>query len=144
MTVIRPGDEFLREPYWQHLAEGTLHLNCCNDCGSAHHPPSPICPKCRSFNTGWKPATGKGTLKSFAVARHAVHPLLADQVPYVITLVDLEEGVRMVSGIPQGMEVDLKIGMPLECKVIRIDDRFALPYFLPVDGAGNVTTEVPD
>lgn len=134
MNVIRPGDEFLDQPYWRHLAEGTLHLNTCEDCGAAHHPPSPICPKCRSFNVGWKPASGKATLNSFAVARHPVHPSLKDQVPYTITLVDLEEGVRLVSGIPFGMEVDLKIGMPLECKVVKIDERFALPYFLPVEG----------
>ncbi|MBF9032674.1 nucleic acid-binding protein [Rhodobacterales bacterium HKCCE2091] len=136
MTVIRPSDEYLDQPFWKHLAAGTLHLNCCNDCGGAHHPPSPICPRCRSFDTGWKPASGRGTLKSFAVAEHPVHPMLADQVPYVITLVDLEEGVRMVSGIPKGTEAALEIGMALQCRVVRFDDRFALPYFLPVAGAG--------
>ena len=136
MTVIRPSDEFLDQPYWRHLAGGTLHLCCCNDCGSAHHPPAPICPECRSFNTGWKPASGRATLASFAVARHPVHPLLADQVPYIITLVDLEEGVRLVSGIPQGVKVDLKVGMPLQCKIVKFDDRFALPYFLPVSETG--------
>lgn len=129
---IRPGDEFLDQPYWRHLAEGTLHLNSCNDCGSSHHPPSPICPKCHSFNTGWKPASGKATLNSFAEALHPVHPALADKVPYFITLVDLEEGVRLVSGIPSGMEVELEVGMALECHVVKFDDRFALPYFLPV------------
>ncbi|EAU48639.1 Zn-ribbon domain-containing OB-fold protein [Salipiger bermudensis] len=136
MTVIRPSDEYLEQPYYRHLAEGTLHLNCCNDCGAAHHPPSPICPKCRSFNTGWKPASGRATLNSFAEARHAVHPMLGPKVPYVITLVDLEEGVRLVSGIPEGMRFDLKVGMPLECKVIRFDEAFALPYFLPVGEGG--------
>ncbi len=134
MTVIRPGDEFLDQPYWRYLAEGALHLNCCNECGSTHHPPSPVCPKCRSFDTGWKLATGRGTLNSFAEAFHAVHPLMADQVPYIITLVDLEEGVRLVSGIPQGMKVALRVGMPLRCTVISFDDRFALPYFLPIEG----------
>lgn len=134
MTVIRPADTYLDQPYWRHLASGTLHLNCCNDCGGAHHPPSPICPSCRSFNTGWKPAIGKGTLASYAVARHPVHPSLGDKVPYIITLVDLEEGVRLVSGIPEGMEVELHVGMALECKVVRFDDRFALPYFLPAEG----------
>lgn len=132
MTVIRPGDEFLDQPYWRYLAKGTLHLNTCDDCGAAQHPPSPICPKCRSFNMGWKPASGRATLNSYAEALHPVHPLLEDQVPYIITLVDLEEGVRLVSGIPRGMQVDLEVGMALRCKVVKFDDRFALPYFLPV------------
>lgn len=134
MTIIRPGDEFLGQPFWQHLAEGTLHLSTCEDCGRAHHPPSPICPSCRSFNIGWKPASGRATLNSFAVARHAVHPMLADQVPYTITLVDLEEGVRLVSGIPQGVDVELAIGMPLKCEVVKVDEKLSLAYFLPMDG----------
>ena len=132
MNIIRPSDEYLAQPYWQHLASGQLHLNCCNDCGAAHHPPSPICPQCRSFNTGWKPASGKATLNSFTEVRHPVHPLLESQVPYIVTLVDLEEGVRLVSGIPAGMKVSLEVGMPLECTVIQHDENFALPYFLPV------------
>ncbi len=72
-------------------------------------------------------------MNSFAEARHPVHPLLAPQVPYIITLVDLEEGVRLVSGIPHGMTVTLQIGMPLQCRVVRFDERFALPYFLPAE-----------
>ena len=131
MTIIRPSDEFLDMPYWRHLAGGTLHLNCCNYCGAARHPPGPICPKCRSFNGSWKPASGKATLHSFTEVRHAVHSLLAAAVPYTVTLVDLEEGVRLVSGIPPGRKVSLRVGMPLQCEVIKFDDKFALPYFVP-------------
>lgn len=132
MNIVRPGNEFLETPYWQHLAAGVLHLNCCEDCGSAHHPPSPICPKCRSFNVGWKPATGKAVLNSYTIVRHPVHPAFKDQVPYIVTLVDLEEGVRLVSGLPYGMDVELEVGMALECHVVQIDENFAIPYFLPV------------
>ena len=133
MNIIRPGDEYLEQPYWKYLATGTLYLNCCEDCGSAHHPPSPICPSCRSFNTGWKPASGRATLNSFTEVLHPVHPLLGPQVPYIVTLVDLEEGVRLVSGIPPEMQVSLSVGMPLECSVVQYDDKFALPYFLPIE-----------
>lgn len=132
MTVIRPSDEFLDMPYWRHLAAGVLHLNCCDDCGAARHPPSPICPKCRSFRNSWKPASGRATLNSFTEVRHPVHPLLASTTPYIVTLVDLEEGVRLVSGIPHGTRVSLQVGMPLKCKVVKFDERFALPYFLPI------------
>ncbi|WP_138470383.1 Zn-ribbon domain-containing OB-fold protein [Poseidonocella sp. HB161398] len=135
MTVIRPSEDYLDQPFWTHLAAGTLHLSSCDDCGKAHHPPSPICPHCRSFNTGWKPASGRATLKSFTEVRHPVHTLLEPSVPYVVTLVELEEGVRMVSGLPPGHEAELRVGMALECTVIRHDPRFALPYFLPAPEA---------
>jgi hypothetical protein len=137
MTIIRPADEFLKEPFWQHLAAGTLHLSSCEDCGAAHHPPSPVCPTCRSFNVGWKPASGKAKLLSYTEVRHPVHTLLAENVPYTITLVELEEGVRMVSGLPQGQTPELSVGMDLKCEVIRIDDRLSLPYFLPAEPHDN-------
>ena len=57
--------------------------------------------------------------------------MLGGKVPYTITLVELEEGVRMVSGLPMGQTAALRIGMPLRCQVVRFDARFALPYFLP-------------
>lgn len=131
MINIRPANEYLEQPFWRHLAAGALHLATCEDCGGAHHPPSPVCPKCRSFNVGWKPASGNAVLLSFTEVRHPVHTLLAREVPYVITLVELEEGVRMVSGLPKGVNADLEVGMALRCQVIAIDERFALPYFLP-------------
>jgi uncharacterized protein len=132
MTIIRPSDEFLDLPFWQHLARGRLHLNCCEDCDSVRHPPSPICPKCYSFRNSWIPATGKGVLHSFTEVRHPVHPMLTPLTPYTVTLIDLEEGVRIVSGIPHGIKVDLKVGMQLECRIVKFDERFALPYFLPI------------
>lgn len=135
MSIIRPSDQHLEMPFWRHLATGTLHVNVCDDCGTARHPPGPICPKCRSFRNSWRPASGRATLMSFTEVRHPVHAMLASSVPYVVTLVDLEEGVRMVSGIPAGRRVaPLRVGMKLRCEVIRFDERFALPYFLPVEG----------
>ena len=132
MTIIRPADHFLDQPYWRHLAGGALHLNRCDGCGTFRHPPGPVCPRCRSIGGSWVPASGHAALASFATVRHPVHPRLADRVPYVFTVVELEEGVRMVSGIPQGRRFALEVGMPLACEVVRIDERFALPYFLPI------------
>jgi uncharacterized OB-fold protein len=133
MTLIRPSDEYLEMPYWRHLAAGCLHLNVCDDCGAARHPPGPICPKCRSFRNSWRPATGNAMLNSFTEVRHPVHALLTAAVPYIVMLVDLEEGVRLISGIPPGRAVSLRVGMPLRCEVVRFDERFALPYFVPAE-----------
>jgi uncharacterized protein len=133
MTVIRPSEEFLAQPYWKYLAAGTLHVNRCDDCGTVRHPPGPICPKCRSFRGSWVPASGRATLNSYTEVRHPVHPALAEWVPYFVTLVDLEEGVRMVSGIPPRSNVKLRVGMSLQCKVVHFDPDFALPYFLPIE-----------
>lgn len=132
MIPIRPSAELLEQPYWQHLAKGGLYLNCCEACGAHRHPPGPVCPKCRTIGNGWAPVSGRATLKSYTTIHHPVHPLLANHSPYIITLVELEEGVRLVSGIPSGLQVKLEVGMALECRVVAIDDDFALPFFLPV------------
>jgi len=133
MTKIRPSDDFLDQPYWRHLAQGALQLNHCDHCSAFRHPPGPVCPKCRTIGDSWARVSGRATLHSFTRVLHPVHPILAELTPYVITLVDLEEGPRLVSGIPQGLDVVLKVGMPLQCKVVRFDERYALPYFLPVE-----------
>lgn len=132
MIPIRPADEILDQPFWQFLAKGQLWLNHCESCGAFRHPPGPVCPRCRTIGNAWAPVSGRGVLKSFTVIRHPVHQLLRDSVPYTVTLVDLEEGVRLVSGIPAGMDVSLKVGMALQCHVVSFDERYALPYFLPV------------
>lgn len=131
MNIIRPADELLDQPFWSNLANGTLQLNCCESCNAYRHPPGPVCPKCRTIGNIWKPVSGGAKLHSFTTVMHPVHPRLSDATPYIITLVDLDEGPRMVSGIPQGMQVDLQVGMRLQCQIISYDMRFALPYFLP-------------
>jgi uncharacterized OB-fold protein len=133
MTHIRPSDEFLAQPYWRHLAAGTLQLNHCSACDAFRHPPCPVCPKCRSIGNDWAPVSGRAVLHSFTTIHHPVHPILKPVTPYVVTLVDLEEGVRMVSGIPHGMNFKLEVGMPLRCEVVQFYERFALPYFIPVE-----------
>jgi uncharacterized OB-fold protein len=133
MIRIRPADEYLDQPFWRHLATGVLHLNRCDACGTFRHPPGPVCPACRTIGGSWAPVSGRATLQSYTVVHHPVHAVLTDHLPYVVTLVDLEEGVRMVSGVPHGTSVRLSVGMPLRCRVVRFDERFALPYFLPTE-----------
>lgn len=132
MNIVRPADELLDQPFWRHLAAGQLHLNACEACGAFRHPPGPCCPKCRHIGEHWAPVSGRATLQSYTTVRHPVHDRLAAAVPYVVTLVRLAEGPRMISGIPPGEHYDLKVGLELECKVISYDARFALPFFVPI------------
>lgn len=131
MIPIRPAAHLLAQPYWAELAQGRLSLQHCSDCGAFRHPPGPICAHCRSFRSGWAPASGRATLNTYTEVFHAVHPALQAEVPYVVTLVDLEEGVRMVSGIRSVPAASLRVGMPLLCRVVRIDSELCLPFFEP-------------
>ena len=128
---IRPNDEILQEPFWKALAQGQLRMQRCCECGTFRHPPSPICHKCASFEMEWTPLGGGARLYSFTVARQSVHTSLDAKMPYDIALVDLDEGVRMVSSISGIAASDLRIGMRLKCSIEKVSADFALPYFVP-------------
>ncbi len=76
MSWIRPPDAALAEPYWQSLRSGVLAIQRCTACGRYRHPPSPICPHCRSFDHEWAAVSGRATLHTFTVVHHPVHPIL--------------------------------------------------------------------
>ena len=137
---IRPTDEILQEPFWKGLAEGRLLVQRCGQCGTYRHPPNPICFKCRSFAHEFMPVSGKGHVYSFTVARHSVNASLDSQVPYIIALVDLDEGVRMVSAIHRANATDVRIGLRVVCVIEPISSGFALPFFVPASEDAQLPT----
>jgi uncharacterized protein len=128
---IRPSDEVLREPFWQGLAAGNLLLQRCTACAAWRHPPSPICARCRSFEAEWIAASGRATLYSFTIVHRAVHAAVEPWLPYVVAVVELAEGVRLVSRLVEVEPEAVSIGMDLRCTIVPISPGFALPLFRP-------------
>lgn len=89
-----PPDSPLSRPYWEAAAQGRLVLQRCAGCGKLRHYPLLVCPSCHSLASDWVPASGRGRIHSWTVTHHAFHPAFADELPYVLVTVDLEEGVR--------------------------------------------------
>lgn len=85
--------------YWAQAREGRLVLRRCADCGRSHFPPRNACPACWSERLGWIEASGRGTVYTFTVMHRAPLPEFAAAAPYVVALVDLEEGPRMMANI---------------------------------------------
>lgn len=79
------------------IAAGRLLLRRCVACGRAAYPPMPGCPHCGATDGEVVEASGIGTLHSWTVCHVAFDPDLADDVPYVVGLVDLQEGARVVA-----------------------------------------------
>lgn len=84
----------LSERYWEGARRGVLVVQKCTDCGTSRHYPRAMCARCFSFSTDHVEHDGRGTVHSWTVAHHPFHPAFADDVPYVLVTVDLEEGVR--------------------------------------------------
>jgi len=125
-TVTR-DDEF----FWQGVAEDRLLLARCARCSNLQHPPSPMCPVCGSLEWTVQEASGRGTVHSWIVSRH---PSLTDDGPRIVALVELEEGVRLVSNVQDVDPAQVKNDMDVEV-VFREIDGVKLPQFRPV-GAG--------
>jgi uncharacterized OB-fold protein len=101
-------------------------------CARTHFYPRPFCPHCWSDDVEWLEASGRATLYTYAIVRANGLPPFSSEVPYVAAVVDLEEGVRMMTNIVECPLEQLAIGMPLEVK-FRAAEEFSIPVFRPAD-----------
>jgi hypothetical protein len=85
------------EPFWAACAERRLILQRCTVCGAHQHYPRPFCLACEGRVMDWVPATGRGTIHALTIIRLPVIPELVP--PYQLALVDLDEGVRMLTNV---------------------------------------------
>ena len=90
-----------------------------------------MCPGCRSKELGWKKVSGLGTVYSYTVTHQAIHPSLRGRVPWTVIIVDLDEGVRMISHIVDCHAEDVRIGMRVEVVFEEVEAGVTLPYFRP-------------
>ncbi len=118
------------EPFWAGCREGRFLVPRCRSCGALRWPPGPMCPECQASATDWVAASGRGSVYSWVVAVHPVDPVLADQVPYVVGLIELEEGVRVVGNVEGCPPEEVTAGMAVELFFTEIAD-IHLPNFRP-------------
>ena len=115
--------------FWEAAAEHRLVAQRCAGCGALRHPPRPMCPHCHSLDHDAVELSGRGTLYSYAVLHHPQHP--AFDYPVVAALVDLDEGVRLVSNLVEVDPADIRIGMRLQVMFSPTADDRAVPVFRP-------------
>lgn len=126
----KPAPESL--PYWQAAAQHRLELPQCDSCAKHWHPPSRSCPHCLSDKFHWSQVSGRGKVFSFVIYDRVYHPAFATEVPYVVGLVELEEGPRILSNII-GIAPE-EVGCEMKVQVV-FDDVAAdvsVPKFKPV------------
>jgi len=115
------------EGFWTGADQGKLVLQKCADCGEWRHIPKPMCPKCHSVEKEWVPVSGKGVVYSWVTYHESPHP--AFKTPYSVVLVELEEGMRIVSNLVDVTPDEIEIGMPVEVTFDKITEEVALPKF---------------
>jgi uncharacterized OB-fold protein len=124
------------EEFWAGARRGELRIQRCNTCGNAYFFPRPFCPLCSSKDVAWFTASGRGKLYSYVINHRPAYGF-QDDVPYVIAVVQLDEGPRMMTNIigveptPERLPIDL----PVEVTWEKQDDTITLPLFRPVGAA---------
>ncbi len=118
--------------YWAGLREHKLMLQTCKDCGKITHPPGPLCTSCLSDKVEYRPASGRATLYAFTISHRPLHEEFRADLPYVVALVDLDEGVRIMTWIKDCQPEDLRIGMRVEIFFEKITDEVTLHRFRPL------------
>lgn len=119
-------------PFWQGAREHRLRIPRCSACGLAWFPPSALCPGCLSPDTRWEDASGQGRVFSFVVFHRVYHPYFADKVPYVVAVVELAEGPRLVTNIVGIDPSEVRCSMPVEVVFEDATDDASIPIFRPM------------
>lgn len=126
----RPTPESV--PFWQGCRDHKLLLQYCLACGKHQFYPRVICANCMSEQLEWREASGCGTLETYTIVTRAVSDAYAADVPYVIALITLEEGPRLMSNVI-GCDVEsVKCGLAVEVVFERWSDEITMPKFRPV------------
>jgi uncharacterized OB-fold protein len=126
----RPRPTGLTEPFWDALRAGRLAVQRCLTCGAWRWPPQPACPSCLSEEYRWAPTAGLGRLYSFTVVHRPVDPAMFDP-PYVLGIVELDEGPRLLTNIVDCRFDELRVDLRVGLRVVVRDDGINLYPFAP-------------
>ena len=119
----------LTEGFWAAAREGRLVVQQCEDCELLRHYPQYLCPSCHCDRWRWQPVSGRGTVFSFTITHQAFNPAWTARVPYAVVTVELEEGVRLVSDLPDDDTEQVAIGKAVAVFFDEVGEGVTLPRF---------------
>jgi hypothetical protein len=125
--LIRPSVNRDTEFFWAGTARGELRIQRCGGCGELRHPPGPMCPSCGETKPEYVVAAGRGEVYSYVVHHHP--PVPGRTPPFVVALVELEEGVRMLAELVDVAPESVRVGLPVAAGFVRVDDELTMPVW---------------
>ena len=125
-----PQPDETGRPFWAGAAEGELRVQRCPQCDHRQHYPRKLCIRCGA-DPVWEPASGRGTVYTFTVIRQYGMPPFKDELPYVVAMIELEEGVQMMGNVTDVEPDDVHVGMAVEAYAVIAEDGIGVPYWRP-------------
>ena len=132
MTWHLPQPDLETQLYWDAAREGRLLIKHCTACGEDFFYPRTYCPRCWSADTEWKESSGRGRVYTFTVVHQNDLPPFKDRIPYVVAIVELDEGVRLTSNVEGVDPEEVRCDMPVQVafrEEQRDEETVALPVF---------------
>ena len=125
-------DNATDERFWRAASEERLLLQRCEECETPQFFPRSWCQYCGSEAVEWIEAEGTGRVHTYTVVRRATeHQAFAEEIPYVVAYVELDEGTRICTNVVGCDPEDVEIGLPVEVTFDHVTDEIALPKFQP-------------
>ena len=138
MPRPRPGISRDTRFFWDGVQQAELRIQRCDGCQALHHPPMVRCPKCGSYDLGYRVASGRGRLYSFVEVHYPQVP--AFDYPATVGLIELEEGTRLLSQVIDLDPEHVAVDMPLEVAFEEVEPGWMLPLFRAARPARRETT----
>lgn len=121
------------QPFWDATAQGKLLVQRCSNCKQMQSMPRVFCRHCMSENLQWETSQGQGSIYTFTVNYRPANEHMADKVPYVVAVVQLDEGVRMMANIVDAVPEAVRIGDRVRVRFLRLSETLSLPQFERVE-----------
>jgi uncharacterized protein len=129
---FEPHSTPVSEPFWEGTRRRALLLQWCVACDKPIFYPREVCPWCLGSRLVWREASGHGRVYAVSVQYQPGMPLPAfTDGPYAVALVELSEGVRMMSNVIGCSPDDVSVGMPVIVTWEPLTDWRHLPQFEP-------------
>lgn len=128
---VEPPVTETSEPFWDATREERLVLQWCTTCEEPVWFPRDVCPRCLEASLEWRPASGQATVHAFVVEHREPYLEALGNTPYVVALVELAEGVRMMTNVVGCSPKDVTIGLPVGVTWEPLSDGRNLPLFAP-------------
>ena len=134
-TALRPSPTLSKETafFWEAAKQSRLCVQQCKACNRLYHPPRPMCPNCHGVDMVSKDLSGRGQVYSWTVPRYPPLPMFDEGL--IVALVDLDEGVRLLTNIHGIDHEEIKQGLAVELFFVDAEDNFKIPQFRPIHNA---------
>ncbi|QET06130.1 Zn-ribbon domain-containing OB-fold protein [Cupriavidus pauculus] len=123
------GDD--NRPFWEAARREELRMQQCLDCGHIRYPINHVCPQCLSERADWRRLSGRGTVFSYIVFHQVYHAGFAQDVPYNVAMIQLEEGPRMISNVVGVPNDAVKVGDAVTVTFDKVTEEITIPRFTP-------------